>query len=557
MKKTIVVVVTIILALMMLVGVAACGSGSAQQPQEPVSIPQADYQTNYDYSQPTQTEETKDMGEDKYGGIVKIINTGDFDAPFGHVWVPVAAVHWSTCFSEGLVNFAQSGTFEPHTAHSWDINMEKQEVTFFLRDDVVFSDGSPLNSEVVEWNMQMWQKDNRHNEDMLIDQIRTPDDYTIIIPYGNWNNTLFQTFASHSYSMISMENAMKNGMEYANQNPVGTGPFTLKQHNRGASIVFERNQNYWQQGMPYMDGVEYHRITDAMIQNASLMTDDPMDRIDFFTTSNPEQVVTLINAGIDFDYSYARGSGSFVMCPNSMDEENNPLYDVRVRNAISYAIDREAICEAKGFGIWQPARQMTSPGFGGNFAAADKYGPNHPLLELATYDPEKSKALLAEAGYPNGFSIPLRATIVFQDQLVLIQDMLSKVGITCDLEFPEAGRITDLQINGWDGLLAYNWGQVMNSTISYFIWYHPNHLAYVSAYRPPDYEEIYLQARRSLDIDNNLMAALDEVVLAGQYYIPVYHNITTYFIRNGLTDSGFKDYTSDTMWSPWSAYWAK
>ena len=556
MKKNLYIVFTIA----MLILLAACGSANNEGPAPPVSVPVPDIQSGSSIPSAPSSQESApvDTSADKYGGVVKLIDVGDFGQPFGLVWQPAVARHFSTNFSEGLVNYTQSGEYEPHLAKSWVVDMDAQTITFTLRDDVYFTDGSHLTSHVVAWNNDAWHVDSRGNEDVAPGSLICPDDYTVIIPYLNWNNTLFQTFASHSYSMISMENVLKNGKDYAAQNPVGTGPFTLKDWDRGTTVTFERNPNYWQEGMPFLDGVEYFQITDAMIQSAALMSNDPGNRIDYFGISNAEQAWTLMNAGIDFDYSYSRGSGSFVLCPNSVDADNNPLYDVRVRNAISYAIDREAICDAKGFGIWKPARQLTAPGFGGNFATAQLYGPDHPLLELATYNPEKAKALLAEAGYPNGFTVPLRANAQFQDQIVAIQDMLGQIGIVCELEFPESGRITELQTTGWDGILAFNWGQVMNTTISYFIWYHPNQQAYVSAYRPPEYEmDIWLPARRSLEIDNDLMAALDEMALTHQAFIPVYHNITTYFIRNGLTDSGFKEYTSDTMWTPWRAYWAE
>ncbi|MCL1805173.1 MAG: ABC transporter substrate-binding protein [Clostridiales bacterium] len=543
---------TVILSLI-LFALAACGGGSTPAPAEPVTIPTPDVQTNYNITASPPAQPAGDGADsgDKYGGVVKLIDTGDFGEPFGLVWQPIIARHFSTNFAEDLVNFTMSGVYEPWLANTWDIDLDKKTITFELKEGIKFTDGSPFNAEAVQWNLDSWHEDNRGNEEVGPGMTRVIDEYTVEVSFRNWQNVLFETFASHTYAMVSMENYQKNGKEYARQNPVGTGPFKLKEWNIGSSVIFERNENYWGEGMPYLDGVEYYAITDVLVQNAALMSNDPKDRIDYFGISNAEQAWTLMNAGIDFDYSYMRGSGSWILCPNSVDEKDNPFYDVRVRNAISYAIDREALCEAKGFGIWKPAAQLTSPGFAG------RLDPGNPYLELATYNPEKAKQLLADAGYPNGFTTALRSNAQFQDQIVAVADMLGQVGINCELEFPDPGRLTDLQYNGWDGIMAFNWGQVMNTGISFYIWWHPDRTSYVSCMRPDEYEDMYYIARRSYDIDNDLFGALDELALKYQAFVPVYHNNTTYFIRNGLTDGGFKEYSADTMWTPWRAYWAK
>jgi peptide/nickel transport system substrate-binding protein len=346
-----------------------------------------------------------------------------------------------------------------------------------------------------------------------------------------------------------MENFMKNGKEYARQNPVGSGPFLFKEHNRGSSVIFERNPDYWREGTPYLDGVEYHAITDVMVQSAALIATGD-NAIDVFLTSNPEQVHTLIQAGVDFDYSIMRSGGPFMLCPNSVDEKDNPLFDVRVRTAISHALDRQALCDAKGFGIWKPSQQMTGQGYAGNLP------DGNPYLEQATYNLDKAKALLAEAGYPNGFNTKLTSTAVYQDQMVVIQDMLRQVGINAELDFPDAGRLTEIQTHGWEGMLGFNWGQVANTGISYYIWWHPDVTSYVSAMRPAEYEDMYYAARRSKAVDTTLFGALNELALRNQVFIPVYQNFTTTFVRNGLMDHGYKEY-GNGLWLPYYAYWDK
>ena len=539
------------LAVVMLCALAACGGNGTPTQAPSVELPSVNMPTNYNPAPTgsTSTEAPEASSEEaKYGGVVRFIDTGSNGGtaePFGVPWTPVLAKGYSVVWSENLVNFTQDGIYEPHLATDWDINMDPdvQTITFQIREGIKFTDGSPLNAEAVAWNINRWPEDGKGDEG--IDKAWTDGEYTVVVHYFNLGSVLFETFASHSYSIISMKNFLDNGKEYAMQHPVGTGPFILDEWIPGTSIKFTRNPDYWMEGRPYLDGVEYYEISDIMTQNAALISEGD-GAIDMFAISNVEQVYTLLQAGTNHDTSYMRGSGTFVLGPSS-NNPDSPFADLKVRQAVSYAIDREAIAEAKGFGIMKPAYQITAAGYAGHLP---EDSPN-----LASYDLEKAKALMVEAGYENGFNTTLYATPAVQDAMVIIQAQLEEIGIHCELETPEPGRMSDLQINGWEGLYAFNFGQVMNTGISYFIWYHPNQNSYVSAYRPEEYEELFLEARGYPEIDDGLFGNLSNLLLDNMIYVPVYHNYSTYFVRNGLVDHGYHKYSSDTIWAPWAAYW--
>jgi ABC-type transport system substrate-binding protein len=439
----------------------------------------------------------------------------------------------------------QLGEYYTHLAESYSIDEEKHLIIFKLKKGISFTDGSPLNADVVAWNINEWTADGRGNED--IDYAVADDEYTVSVHYINWQNVLLQTFASHSYAVCSKEFILKNGKEFASMNPIGSGPFVLKEWQPGAKIIFERNLDYWMEGMPFLDEVEYHQITDVMTQSAAVMSTGP-DAVDYFVSRNAEQTYTLISNGVDFDYSYMRAGGTLCLLPNSVDEADNPFYDIRVRKALSYALDRESLTGALGYGITKPAYQVHYEGFAGNLDAGN------PLLDYK-HDPAKAKALLSEAGYPDGFTTTLYSNAMYRDEVTVIQTMLEEVGITVNLEFPEAGRLQDLSYNGWDGLYFMSFGGLINTGVSYFISYHPDYTAYVSAFRPPEYNDMYLAVRRSQNIDDELCDKLGSMILEYNIFTPVYHTFSTFFIRNGLKDSGFPEHTPDTIWTPWRAYW--
>ena len=294
-----------LLAMAMLFSLAACGGGgSTSTPSPSLALPSPADPGGYDPNPTTQGsgEETTANTPDgpQYGGVVRIIDVGSNGGtavPFGLTWTVFVAKIFSVPWSEALVNFTQDGIYEPHLAESWDINEDEHLITFKLKEGIFFTDSSPLNAEAVAWNINMWREDGRGNEE-IVEDAWAEDEYTVCIPYLNWQNVLFETFASHTYSIVSMQNYLDNGREYALNHPVGTGPFILDEWVPGSHVKFVRNDNYWMEGKPYLDGVEYYEITDIMTQNASMLSRGE-SAIDLFSSSNAEQAYTLISSGAD------------------------------------------------------------------------------------------------------------------------------------------------------------------------------------------------------------------------------------------------------------------
>ncbi|MCL1805989.1 MAG: ABC transporter substrate-binding protein, partial [Clostridiales bacterium] len=230
MKK--IISLSMVAALLLLM--AACGGGSAPPPAEQPtsSLPQLEIQDTQSTTAP-EAVQVQDVATDadKYGGVIKIIDTGDLNEPIGTPWDAIAGRTFHNCYAENLAIIVFGGFYEPGLAESWDIDMDKKTITFKLREGVRFTDGSPFNAEVIKWIFEAWAEDGKGNEDIKPENIRVIDEHTVEITYLNWQNVLFETFCMKNLGIISMENFLKNGKEYAKQNPVGTGPFKLKEFN--------------------------------------------------------------------------------------------------------------------------------------------------------------------------------------------------------------------------------------------------------------------------------------------------------------------------------------
>jgi peptide/nickel transport system substrate-binding protein len=166
--------------------------------------------------------------------------------------------------------------------------------------------------------------------------------YELTLHLKYYINSTITHFASHVSAMISKENYEKNGEAYARENPVGTGPFIMKETVPGEHVLFVRNENYWQEGKPYLDAVDFVEITDVMTQNA-VMQSKSGDAADVLRTSVAEQM-QLLDATVD-GYQKRIPTGPICLFPSSADE-NSPFSKLEVRQAMFYALDRDAICQA-------------------------------------------------------------------------------------------------------------------------------------------------------------------------------------------------------------------
>jgi peptide/nickel transport system substrate-binding protein len=281
----------------------------------------------------------------------------------------------------------------PALAKSWEVSDDGLEYTFNLQPDVTFIDGTDWNADALIYNVNRYTDPDDKNYDptlityygvlTYVESVEKIDDLTVQFTL----NQPFAFFLADLYNVYFASPASldKDGSAGQAKNPVGTGPFKFDTLSPNQSISFVRNDDYWGD-VPKLDRLTVELIPDAAARTAALRA----GRVDWIEGAQPDDIQGLEDAG-------------FVATGNAFDWEWSwelfsnvaPLDDVRVRQALNFAIDREAIANDLLHGTAAPAYQL--------FAEASLF--YNPDDNIYSYDPAKAQELLTEAGYPDGIDL--------------------------------------------------------------------------------------------------------------------------------------------------------
>lgn len=382
-----------LLAILMIVALlAACA------PSVPTTAPAEPPSAGGEATQPPAAEATapsaSDSAETKVFRIA--INT-DIDTwdPHGNRTMPVAAV--LDYMVETLVKTDNTGTVLPKLAKSWEISPDGLEMTFMLQEGVTFSDGTPFDAEAVKWNVErmnnpevMTSSKSPYDRIIKVDVI---DPLTVKFTLDKYSAPLLQALASTNIAMLSPASAPVGSDAYkalALNTPVGTGPYIMKEFVKGDHILVERNPNYWGE-QPYFDEVLFRIVPEPATRESLLLAGQVDMAVQPPVTDLPaleaNDKVTLLVEPINRLIFF------------QINNQSEYLNDIRVRHALNYAVDKDSIIKNVLLGLGKPVVSPMPDSFFGWCDVGDPY----------TYDPEKAKALLQEAGVPEGWEIAFMA----------------------------------------------------------------------------------------------------------------------------------------------------
>lgn len=344
----------------------------------------------------------------------------------------IDAVVYSNVF-EGLTRFGPDGSVNPGLAESWEISEDGKTYTFNLRSGVKFHDGTDFEATDVVFSLDRARAEDSTNAQKAlfdgIESVEAVDATTVKVTLKNPQGNFLFNMAWGDAVIVAPE-SIKN----IKTNPIGTGAFTFTDWKQGDSITITKNPDYW--GTPAMlEEATFKFISEPTAAFGAMMAGD-VDA--FYSYPAPENLVQF-EADPRFKVLSGNTEGETILAINNKME---PFNDVRVRKAVSLAIDRQAIIDGAMFGYGTP--------IGTHFA------PHNPdyvdLTANSPYDPEAAKALLAEAGYPDGFETTLKLPPPSYARRggEIIAAQLREIGIETEISNLEWAQWLEQAFRGYD-----------------------------------------------------------------------------------------------------------
>ncbi|WP_264713392.1 ABC transporter substrate-binding protein [Limobrevibacterium gyesilva] len=412
----------------------------------------------------------------------------------------------------------------PELAERWEILDNGQRVVLHLRKGVKFHDGTDFNAAAVKFNLdrRMDEKLNSPQRGQLkdiIDSVEVTDPYTATLKLKGASPSLLGMLAQREGFMVSPAAAEKYGKDLAT-NPVGTGPFIFKEWVPGNRLVVEKNPAYWEKGKPYLDRIVFSEITTTAVAIQRLLTGEA----DYASALSPIDVRQIENRkGIRLDPSAV---GRWYALQWQVDKP--PFNNLKLRQAIAHSIDRKRIVD-----IVMSGRAAIS---NGPTPAALWWAD--PALKPYDYDPAKAKALLAEAGHPNGIELSLATPQIALLQQVnqLVQEQLKPAGIAVKLD-PVAQsdwypRVVQLAIN----FTPMRWSHRPDPDGLMTLLFHSKGAGNSTRYSNPEVDSLIDRARAVTDQGERqkLYRKAQEIIMQDLPYVPLFFSLEFAAMRDDV-----------------------
>jgi peptide/nickel transport system substrate-binding protein len=379
----------------------------------------------------------------RYGGTLRVAIQGDPPSLDMHQEQTfLVTIPFSTVYNT-LIQFDPHGypNIIGDLAKSWTTSKDGMSWTFTLHQGVKFHDGSDLTSADVKasWDKIVFPPEGvvsqRKSFYQMIKGVEAPDRNTVVF-HLHYPSPSFLSMLAMSPNFIYAKKYLDQDINWYKQNAMGSGPFKLKEYVRGASIEMERNPNYWKKGLPYMDGIKYYIIKDDGARAKSIRADRTDVELRGFAPTEAEGIKNQLGDKVVVAYPGQPGQWGI-----AFNVDKKPFDDVRVRQAISLAIDRYDMAKTIG-----PLTGLDT--VGGALPPGTPWSlSSEELQQLPGYGKDyeanlkEAKRLLAEAGYPNGFKTVLTNRSIklpYIDMGVYIVSAWKKVGIEAEHKLEES-----------------------------------------------------------------------------------------------------------------------
>jgi peptide/nickel transport system substrate-binding protein len=441
---------------------------------------------------------------------------------------------------EGLTFYDNNLNLVPWLAESWEQSEDGLTWTFHLREGVLFHNGREMTADDVKWSFERLidpatGAGNAARVGPPETQIEVIDTYTVAIthpePFGIFPQSLG---FDKSTGIVAQESVNDQGII---TQPIGTGPFQIAEVEGTTRLVLEKHGDYWQTGVPYLDAIEIQPIPDDTVRETALLGGD----VDWVLSIAPQNLASL-QANPDVVVSTAPQLSYDYM---GMNLTRPPFDDVRVRQAIALALDRGQIAEAGYFGLAETIQGPTGPGSPWYF----DYTPYDRDVEQAT-------ALLAEAGYPDGFEMELLPTVQYGETVraaQVIQQQLAEIGITASINAPEWTEWLELEGNfNYDAYIC-NWNGLIDADQYYFLQHKSDQVFNFTGYDNPEFDDLVTEARSISDFDERyqIYEQLNQILVDDAPYIYMYNKLEARAYAPNVKGFVTRSDQANNFWTVW------
>ena len=417
----------------------------------------------------------------------------------------------------GLTRIGPDSQPMPDLAKSWKGSPDATEFTFHLREGVTFHDGTPATSSDVVATYEAILNPDIPSSALsvlnMIDSVEAVDDltvkFTLSSPFAD-----FPTSTAHANARIISEEALSGDLTKLDTVVNGTGPFKMESYDSARITRLVRNDNYFSEGKPYLDAVEMHLFPDLAAETTNFLSGD----IDVMLLVQQADYARISStSGIN---ALRVPSGRYVNVVMRFDQP--PFDNLKVREALAYAMDRQLLVDLVLEGLGRPGHDnILSPEFKFRIDTPEK-----------NYDPAKAKALLAEAGYPDGISLDLVASnrpAIRAQVAIAIKQMALPAGFDIKVKtMPHDTYIANVWKKG-NFYMAY-WGMQPTEDATFNLLLTSNASYEDTGWKNAKFDEL-VNAGRSTTIEAERAAAYSEaqelMLKELPYIIPFYEDVLT------------------------------
>ena len=510
---------SILLIFLLMVALAACAPAATptQEPappaaEEEMATEEVAAEEEMATEEAAAEEEMAAEEGPKYGGTLNAAFQNEWAGLDPHTVSSYSSYQILNNVLEGLTFYDDELNLVPWLAESWEQSEDGLTWTFKLREGIKFHNGREMTAEDVKWSFERLidpetGSGNAARVGPPDTKIEVIDDYTVAITHPEPFGIFPQSIGfDKSSGIMAKESVGDDGLvEIA----IGTGPFAITEVEGTTRLVLEKHEDYWQEGLPYLDSIEIVPIPDDTVRETALRGGE----VDWVLTIAPQNfgsldedpnVVVATAPQLSYDYI-------------GMNLTREPFDDVRVRQAIAYALDREQLCEAGFFGLCDTLQAPVGQGSPWYFGY-QPYGQ----------DVEKAKELLAEAGYPDGFEMELLPTTQYGETVraaQVLQQQLAEIGIDASINAPEWSEWLELEGNFLYDAYICNWNGLIDADQYYYLQHHTDLVFNFTGYSNPEFDDLVDAGRSISDFDERyeIYEQADKILVDDAPYIYMYN----------------------------------